>query len=418
MIQASQIDLASAQSTVTSFTSHNLRLWQLLEFFAEHLGAEDVALGGGEFLLRGDLEVGGLNFDEDGVEEFAVFDGEEAEIGTHAEHAELGEGFLALENVGVAQDGVGAADVVADLRWIVLEELEPGVAFVRDDFLDDLFQSGDQHGFMLTERVLVGNLKEVRQGFAAFSVESTDGQADFLHGGDDLIHGFTQNHARQMEHGGGSHAGAQIGRAGGEVAEFGIEGEGDLFGEFVVHPIQCCERLTEVQPGADALHAEVVLLIDHDGNRLLPTDHGGAPGTFGGLFPADEVLFHENQLFDLVQVCHVLGEGILHFGQGLDFRLKVRQNFGAFLLFCPSGKRFANDIARQTNPAGDDDVAMRPVGLHPIGSFAEESGKFHRCGGGKPRTGLGQRLRPAGFRREFWLLLRIVHRTRRDSALR
>ena len=72
----------------------------------------------------------------------------------------------------------------------------------------------------LSPRVdLVGNLVEIAERLGAFAVEAADGEADLVDRLDDLADLVAEDQAGQVQHGGGAHAGAEVGRAGGEVAE-------------------------------------------------------------------------------------------------------------------------------------------------------------------------------------------------------
>ena len=227
------------------------------------------------------------------------------------------------------------------------------------------------------EGVLVGDLEEVGEGFGAFAIEAADGEADFVDGLDDLVDLVAEDERGEVEHGAGAHAGAEIGGAGGEVAETFVPGEADLFLQFGVQFVEGGMGGGEIEAGADALHAEVVLFIDHDGEGLLAVDDRGAAGGFGGLFAGDEVFLDEDLFADGVEVGEVLGEAVLHAAEGFDARLEFLHDGGAVLLFGPAGEGGAFEVAGKPDAAGEDDIAAGAIVLHPFGGTAEEGGEFH-----------------------------------------
>ena len=163
----------------------------------------------------------------------------------------------------------------------------------------------------------------VAESLGAFAVEAADGQAQLVDGLDDLIDLLAEDQAGQVEHGGGAHPGADVGGAGGEIAEGRGEGELDLFLQSGVQLIGCVPRLLQMEAGAKGLQAKVILLVDHDGKGFIPVHHQAAAGVLGGVFPGDEMLFDKELFFQRPQGLHGHGHfGRSHHGQvahgGLD----------------------------------------------------------------------------------------------------
>ena len=127
----------------------------MVEAAAEDFGAEDVAFLTAEFALGGGLQVGGLDFHQQGINEPGFAGGQDAHVRSHPEHGEVGEGLLALDDMGEPQGGVGPADVIADFVGTVLKQFAAGVALVGDDLLDDFFQAGNDIPFAFAQGVLV-----------------------------------------------------------------------------------------------------------------------------------------------------------------------------------------------------------------------------------------------------------------------
>ena len=99
-----------------------------------------------------------------------------------------------------------------------------------------------------------------------------------------------------MQHGGGSHSGADIGRAGGEVAKGGREGEFEFVLEGRVELVGRIPRFEKVEPWAEGLEANMILFIDHYGEGFVPIYNEATSGVFCGVLATDEVFF-DQELF-------------------------------------------------------------------------------------------------------------------------
>ena len=104
-------------------------------------------------------------------------------------------------------------------RALLLQEVFPRGLLVLDDLLDHLAQPVDDVFFLLAERRLVGHLEQVAHRLRALAVEAAHGQADLVHGLDDLVDVLVQHQRGQVQHRRGAHPRADVGRAGGQVAE-------------------------------------------------------------------------------------------------------------------------------------------------------------------------------------------------------
>ena len=85
--------------------------------------------------------------------------------------------------------------------------------------------------------MLVRDLVEVAGGLASFAVKAADGQVDLLQGAEDLVDALVLDQPGQVEHDADANAGADVGGAGGQVAELGAEREGELFFQLVVQAV-------------------------------------------------------------------------------------------------------------------------------------------------------------------------------------
>jgi len=190
-----------------------------------------------------------------------------------------------------------AAHLVGNHPALVLKHFLARVFLVFDDLLDHLREPVDDVGLRFAEGHLVGNLEEVAERLGAFAVEAADGEADLVHGFDDLGDLVVEHEGGQVHHGGGAHAGADVGGAGGEVADLGREGEIEFFLQLGVEFIDGLEERLELQAGAERLDPQMVLLVDHDAERTVLADDEAAAGVLGRMFAADEVLLDEDLLF-------------------------------------------------------------------------------------------------------------------------
>ena len=151
-----------------------------LEFFAKEIGAAGIAFLGAEFFLGGLLKVGGLGGNEEGIEFGFEAGGEEGEIGGESQEAEQIEGFFGGDGVGVKDDAVGATDLIAEHAGFFLDQFLAGVVLEFDELADDFEEAVEDLAFGFAEGGLVGDLEEIAEGFGAFSVEATNGEAELV----------------------------------------------------------------------------------------------------------------------------------------------------------------------------------------------------------------------------------------------
>ena len=83
---------------------------------------------------------------------------EKPEVAAEPQQREVVERLLGIDDMGVAQHAVGAADLVGDHLRIVLEQFFAGVVLVVGDLRDDALQAADDGFLALAEGGLVGNL--------------------------------------------------------------------------------------------------------------------------------------------------------------------------------------------------------------------------------------------------------------------
>ena len=230
----------------------------------------------------------------------------------------------------------------------------------------------------LAEGHLVGNLEEVAERLGAFAVEAAHGQADLVHGLDDLGDLVVEHERGQVHHGRGAHAGADVGRAGGEVADLGREGEVEFLLQLRVELVDGLEQRLELQAGAQRLDAEVVLLVDHDAERAVLADDEAAAGVLGGVLAADEVLLDEDLLFERREVLHrVVDDGVLHLGQLGHGGLDEGEHLLALGLLGPAGKGVMIEVAGEAQAAAEHDAVAAVLASNPFARGLEQILNFH-----------------------------------------
>ena len=86
---------------------------------------------------------------------------EKPERAAEAEQGKVVEGLLGIDDVGVAEDSVGAADFVGDHLGIVFQQFLAGILLVVGDLGDHALKAADDGFLALAESGLVGDLIKV-----------------------------------------------------------------------------------------------------------------------------------------------------------------------------------------------------------------------------------------------------------------
>ena len=121
----------------------------------------------------------------------------------------------------------------------------------------------------------------------------------------------------------------------------------------------------------------MILLVDHDAQRLLAVHDDRAADALGGVLAADEVPLDEHLFFQRGELLEVFGEGVVHLRQRLDLGLELFEDGDAVGLLGPAGEGQVAQVAREPHAAADDDVVVRAVGAQPLAGAGDETGKFH-----------------------------------------
>ena len=135
----------------------------------------------------------------------------------------------------------------------------------------------------------------------AFAVQAADGEVDLLQAAEDLVDLPRDDQGRQVQHHAHAHAGADVRRAGGQVAEAVAEGVGDAGFDQVVELVDLLPGGAEVEPALHDLDPQVILFVDHHADLLARVD-GHAAGALGlGMLAADELPLDQELAVDRFQ---------------------------------------------------------------------------------------------------------------------
>jgi hypothetical protein len=121
---------------------------------------------------------------------------------------------------------------------------------------------------------------------------------------DDLVDLLSEDQSGQMEHGADADTGPQVGGAGGEVAEFPVEGVVEVGLELGVERVDVGPGLAELETRQESLHAQMVLLVDHHAERFGPVEDDPGTLALGRVLPADHVPFDQYLLVEGRKILH------------------------------------------------------------------------------------------------------------------
>ena len=95
-----------------------------------------------------------------------------------------------------------------------------------------------------------------------------------------------------MQHQGSPHAGAEVSRALGQIAEPVVKGKMQLLIQPGVQLIGQTVRLIRRHAGEHHLQPQMVLFVEHQAHRFVLRQQQGAALAAAGKFRADQVTFH------------------------------------------------------------------------------------------------------------------------------
>jgi hypothetical protein len=175
-----------------------------------------------------------------------------------------------------------------------------------------------------------------------------------------------------MEHCADADAGTEISGAGGKVTDIRAEGVFELPFEGGIRLINGEPGLLELEAGAERLHAEMVLLIDHDAKGFVAIEDQAAAGILGGVFAANEMALDENLFVQRREIVHRFRESALHFGQVLDGRTNQIEDTDALGFFCPTREGGIADVSGEADATRHDDPVVRALATRAFSGWDEE----------------------------------------------
>ena len=312
------------------------------------------------------LEVRGLRADEEGVDVGELDVADQPEEHPHAHPREELHGLLVADRLGGAEDAVGPAHLIVDVLLRLTDEKVAGPPLVVDEHRHDIGHLLDELVLRPAERGLVGDLVEVPHRLRSLSIEPADGQRDLVEAAEHLVDLPGDDERREVEHHAHADPGADVRRAGGEVAPARVEGVGDDPLDLVIDNLDLLPRAVEVEAAVHALDAEVILLVDHQAHLFEPVD-GDAPCALGiGMLAADQLPLDEEAPVDFLKVADVDVIELAPHRHRRDPFAEDALGVGAVLLRRPAHERKLGEVARQTHPAAHHDVGIGPRSPEPF----------------------------------------------------
>ncbi len=246
---------------------------------------------------------------------------------------------------------------------------------------DLLLHVGQNLRFAPTQRRLVAELEEVAHRVGTLAVEPADRQAHVGGGALHLLEFPHESQPRQMQHHAHPQAGADVGGAGGEVAEARREGVIDAGLDAIVHLVDLTPCRPEREAGADDLDAEVVLLVDHDAQAFVGEGDGDAAGVLAAAVDeraalaellGDEVTLDEHHPLEgrgVVDVAPDEAVGQSGAKHAVATGLERQQ---AIATGRSRAEGMAREVAGQPHAGGHDHVGAVSLGAEPFGHGVEE----------------------------------------------
>ena len=194
-----------------------------------------------------------------------------------------------------------AGDPVLDLD--LAEQIISSLHLLGNQLGGDILEVRDRRLLGDAEGDLVRELEERADGLGAFAVESADGQSQLAQVRADAVYRSGDVQSRQMEHDGRAHAGAEVGRTLGQVAELLVEREAELSRQLVIKLVRKGVCLVGFKAVADDLQTDMILFVDHDGDGVVVAEEHGSALFLPDKIRADQVAFEQCDL-------HGIGHGV------------------------------------------------------------------------------------------------------------
>ena len=135
----------------------------------------------------------------------------------------------------------------------------------------------------------------------------------------------------------------------------------------------------ELEPGEEGLHAQVVLLVDHDAELLVVADDHGTAGAFRGVLAADQMAFDQDLFLQGGEVLQGRGVAVIHGRNGRHMVLNFAEDFQALGFFGPAGERAVLEVAGEADAAAHHDFVVRAVAPEPLAGVGHDVVESHAC---------------------------------------
>jgi hypothetical protein len=300
----------------------------------------------------------------------------------HAAEAELGdelEGFFGTEALCVLEHAQRAMGAILQIERVLAVALALALLPV-DERGHGVSEVLDRAIFVDAERALIGELEQVADGAAAFAIEATDGHLQVLHGLGGLLDFAREDERGQVQQHGRAHAGARIGRAGGQESVALVEGIGHYVADFVVEEIGGFPGLLELQAAAEDLQAEVILLVEHAAAAAVGVVVDAARELGLGEFAADQVAFEQDLAIEAGELVDGRKAPVVLLRDAGHGLAQALQEFAGLVARDRRREAGRLDVARQADACAKDHVAVRAVERDPL----VELGFLSRVHGASP----------------------------------
>ena len=207
------------------------------------------------------------------VQLLRVHAGQEAHLQTDQHIGNALYGFARVDEVGALHRACCAVNAVAQCGFILVAYLLARFLLCVDDGGCRFYQLVGQLCGRRTESNLIGHLIESADRLRAFAVGAANGTAAAARVADDAVHLLGCGQHRQMQHDGRAETGADISRAGGQIAETLVIRERQRCFDERSYTVCGFETFLRAKAGADYLQTQMIFLADHDGHAAVLGDN-------------------------------------------------------------------------------------------------------------------------------------------------
>src|ERR1035437_4244799 len=258
---------------------------------------------------------------------------------THA--AQIVHRFVERQASRLSQRAVCSPELVLDNITGITQQDAPRFLLPFDHVAHHVDQLIEQVLLRPAERRLIGNLEEVPDDLRPLTIQASVREPHLLKASQHPPNFLRQHQPRQMYEYRGTHAGSHIRRTGREKTELRVIRKGDPCTKLAVNPIERRVGRTKLETGLQRLHAEVILLIDHDAQAVRQVHGGAATQRMLRLesreLLADEMTLEQNGPVRGTELVHAHHEAFRH-GRNLLQRLAhLRENAQALAIARSAG---------------------------------------------------------------------------------